>query len=114
MYLSAAAVDRSGRDAVIDNCLFDTEDIYPLSRAILGDCRTFFVRVDVSPAVLEARERVRGDRTPGKALWQSEHRIPREDAAYDLILDGEQLPDESAAVILRAVYGRSVYGEGSG
>lgn len=105
MYLSAAAVDRSGRDAVIDNCLFDTEDIYPLSRELLGDCRTFFVRVDVSPAVLEAREKARGDRTPGKALWQSLHRIPREDAAYDLILNGERPPDESAAAILRAVYG---------
>ena len=105
MYLSAAAVDRSGRDAVVDNCLFDSDDIWPLSRQILRDCRTFFVRVDVSPAVLETREKARGDRTPGKALWQLAHRVPREDDAYDLILDGEQPPAACAEKILRAACG---------
>ena len=107
MLLSAAAVGRSGRDAVIDNCLFDTEDIYPLCQTILGadgGIETLFVRLDVSPEVLEAREKARGDRTPGKALWQLEHRIPKEDAAYDLILDGEQPPEVSAAHILTRSY----------
>ena len=109
MLLSAAAVGKSGRDAVIDNCLFDTEDVYALYQRILGsesDCgtETLFVRLDVSPEVLEAREKARGDRTPGKALWQLEHRIPREDDAYDLILDAEQPPDVSAARILARAY----------
>ncbi len=111
MYLSAAAADRSGRDAVVDNCLFDTEDIWPLSRQILRDCRTFFVRLDVSPEVLEAREKARGDRTPGKALWQLAHRVPREASAYDLILDGEQPPAVCADKILRAVYGEGKSGK---
>ncbi len=103
MYLCAAAVSRSGRDAVIDNCLFDTEDIYPLSLRLTEGCGTFFVRLDVSPEVLAARETARGDRTPGKALWQLAHRTPKEDGAYDLILDGERSPEENARAILAAV-----------
>ena len=105
MYLCAAAVSRSGRDAVIDNCLFDTEDIYPLSLRLTEGCGTFFVRLDVSPEVLAARETARGDRTPGKALWQLAHRTPKEDGAYDLILDGERSPEENARAILAAVRG---------
>ena len=53
------------------------------------------------------RERARGDRTPGKALWQLAHRIPREDNAYDLILNGEQPPTVCAEEILWAIYGRT-------
>jgi len=36
---------------------------------------------------LERREIARGDRTPGKARWQEEHITPKEDGAYDVIVD---------------------------
>ena len=48
MYVSAAAIAKSGRDVVIDNCLFDTQDIYEISREIMHDCDTVFVRIKIS------------------------------------------------------------------
>ncbi|MBR5312616.1 MAG: AAA family ATPase [Clostridia bacterium] len=87
MYESAAAICRSGRDVVIDNCLFDCEDICALSAEIMKDCPVTMVRVKLPLEELERREIARGDRTPGKARWQEEHITPKEDSAYDVIVD---------------------------
>ncbi len=87
MYESAAAICRSGRDIVIDNCLFDCEDIYVMSAEIMKDCPVTMVRVKLPMEELERREIVRGDRTVGKARWQEEHIIPKEDDAYDVVVD---------------------------
>ena len=87
MYESAAAICRSGRDVVIDNCLFDCEDIYEMSQEILKDCPVTMVRIRLPMEELERREIVRGDRTPGKARWQETHITPKEDSAYDVIVD---------------------------
>jgi chloramphenicol 3-O phosphotransferase len=87
MYESAAAICRSGRDVVIDNCLFDCEDIYEMSQEILKDCPVTMVRIKLPLEELERREIARGDRTPGKARWQETHITPKEDSAYDVIVD---------------------------
>lgn len=87
MYESAAAICRSGRDVVIDNCLFDCEDIYEMSAEIMKDCPVTMVRVKLPMDELERREIARGDRTPGKARWQETHITPKEDDAYDVIVD---------------------------
>ena len=87
MYESAAAISRSGRDVVIDNCLFDCEDIYEMSTEILRDCPVTMVRVKLPLEELERREVARGNRTIGKAKWQAEHITPKDDSAYDVIVD---------------------------
>ncbi len=106
MTLTAAAIDRSGRDAVIDNCLFDTEDMLAETRRLTAGCDVFWVRIDISREELERREAARGDREIGKAAWQREHLTPKEDAAYDLLLDGGAPSGENARRILAAAEDR--------
>lgn len=103
MYESAAAIARSGRDVVIDNCLFDTEDIYELSERIMQDCDRVFVRIRLPIDELERRERERGDRAIGKARWQEEHITPKDDAMYDIVVDTTSPADECAAAIINYV-----------
>lgn len=102
-YRMAAEISRSGRDCVIDNCLFDTQDIYELSRAIMKDCPTVYVRVKLDSDELCRREKERGNRTLGKALWQEEHIIPKEDSAYDIIVNTGKPSHECAAEIKKAI-----------
>ena len=99
MYESAAAISRSGRDVVIDNCLFDCEDIYEMSQEILRGCPVVMVRVKLAMDELERREIARGDRTPGKARWQEEHITPKEDDAYDVVIDTSRGSMDCAEVI---------------
>lgn len=99
MYESAAAIARSGRDVIIDNCLFDTEDIYELSERIMQGCDTVFVRIRLPISELERRERERGDRQIGKAKWQEEHITPKDDAEYDIVVNTMHPSDECAAAI---------------
>lgn len=87
MYESAAAICRSGRDVVIDNCLFDCEDICEMSREIMHDCPVTTVRIKLPINELERREAERGDRAIGKARWQEEHITPKNDADYDIVVD---------------------------
>ena len=101
MYESAAAISRSGRDVVIDNCLFDCENIAELSAEIMKDCPVTMVRIKLPLDELERREIARGDRTPGKARWQEEHITPKDDAAYDVIVDTSRDSMECAETIKR-------------
>lgn len=87
MYESAAAICRSGRDVVIDNCLFDCESIFEMSREIMHDCPVTTVRVKLPIDELERREAERGDRAIGKARWQEEHITPKNDEDYDIVVD---------------------------
>lgn len=105
MYACAAAIDTAGRDAVIDNCLFDCEDIYALSQEWLKGHEAFFVRIKIDPEELNRREAARGDRPVGKAAWQLAHIVPKEDAAYDLIVSTDHPSEAVAAEIYRAVFG---------
>lgn len=99
MYESAAAICRSGRDVVIDNCLFDCENLYEMSQEIMKDCPVTMVRVKLPMDELERREIARGDRTPGKARWQETHITPKEDSAYDVIVDTSRDSMECAETI---------------
>ncbi|MBQ2724121.1 MAG: AAA family ATPase [Clostridia bacterium] len=103
MYITAAAMANTGRDVVIDNCLFDTEDIIDLCRDRLAGIPQVWVRVKLDQEELDRREKARGNRAIGKARWQAEHITPKEDAAYDVIVDTANPSEECARSILRAV-----------
>ena len=107
MYVSAAAIAKTGRDVVIDNCLFDTQDIYEISREIMHDCDTVFVRIKISEENLARRERERGNRAIGKALWQNEHITPKDDSAYDVIVSTDEPSEACAEKIAEYVTARS-------
>ncbi len=102
MYESAAAISRSGRDVVIDNCLFDCEDIYEMSMEIMRDCPRVFIRIKLPLEELERRELARGDRTLGKARWQEEHITPKDDTAYDLVINAMHPSADCAKAIMEA------------
>lgn len=85
MFAAAKATAELGRNIIIDNCLFDTDNIPKICREMLSDCKVMFVRVDCPAEELRRREQARGDRAIGKAEWQLEHRTPKE--GYDLVVN---------------------------
>ncbi len=87
MYVMARAVSDMGRNIVVDNCFFDTQEIYESAREILRDNPVILVRVKCPLEELRRREKARGNRTIGKAEWQEAHIKPKEDSAYDIIVD---------------------------
>lgn len=103
MYTTAAAMANMGRDVIIDNCLFDTEDIIGLCRERLDGLTQVWVRVKLDQAELDRREKARGNRAIGKARWQAEHITPKDDDAYDVIVDTANPSEECARSILLAV-----------
>ena len=92
---------------MIDNCLFDTQDIYEISREIMHDCDTVFVRIKISEENLARREKERGNRAIGKALWQNEHITPKNDSAYDVIVSTDEPSEVCAAKIAEYMTARS-------
>lgn len=108
MYHTAAAVAKSGRDIVIDNCLFDTQNIYEMSFDIMKDCDTVFVRIKISEENLAKREKERGDRMIGKALWQNKHLTPKDDSAYDIIVSTDEPSEICAAKIKEFIESRRI------
>ncbi|MBQ8333609.1 MAG: AAA family ATPase [Clostridia bacterium] len=105
MYTSAAAIAKSGRDVVIDNCLFDTEEIDKLSAQRMAGIEQIWVRVKLDPDELDRREKARGDRAIGKARWQAEHITPKDDSAYDVIVDTGNPSADCAKAIYEYVRG---------
>ena len=105
MYTTAAAMAHMGRDVVIDNCLFDTEDIIDLCRRRLDGIPQVWVRVKLDQDELDRREKARGNRAIGKARWQAEHITPKEDEAYDVIVDTGNPSPDCAKAIYDAVFG---------
>ena len=105
MYTTAAAMANMGRDVVIDNCLFDTEDIIDLCRDRLAGIPQVWVRVKLNQDELDRREIARGNRAIGKAKWQAEHITPKDDAAYDVIVDTANPSADCAKIIYNAVFG---------
>lgn len=106
MYTSAAAIAKSGRDVVIDNCLFDTEEIDKLSADRLAGIEQIWVRVKLDQDELDRREKARGNRAIGKARWQAEHITPKNDDAYDVIVDTANPSADCAKAIYEYVRGR--------
>ena len=105
MYTSASAIANAGRDVVIDNCLFDTEDIIDLCRERLTGLEQIWVRVKLDQDELDRREKARGNRAIGKARWQAEHITPKEDNAYAVIVDTANPSADCAKAIYNAVFG---------
>ncbi len=105
MYTTAASIANSGRDVVIDNCLFDTENIIDLCRQHLAGIEQVWVRVKLDQDELDRREKARGNRAIGKARWQAEHITPKNDAAYDVIVDTANPSADCAKIIYNAVFG---------
>lgn len=87
MYGMAKATSDLGRHIVVDNCFFDTERIYEIAEELLRDNPVLLVRVKCPLEELRRREIARGDRAVGKAEWQERHIAPKNDDAYDVIVD---------------------------
>ncbi len=97
MYTMARAASDIGRNMVVDNCFFDTQDIYETAMDILRDHPVLFVRVKCPVEELRRREIARGNRAIGKAEWQEAHIKPKEDSAYDMVVDTFAEPSEACA-----------------
>lgn len=78
-----------------------------LSNAIMN-CPRFLVHVVCPVEELERRERERGDRNIGQAVWQLSRLIP--EAGYDLTIDTfKYTVQENAETIIKALEKAGVY-----
>jgi chloramphenicol 3-O phosphotransferase len=91
---SIAALARAGNDVIVDDIMFDL-DIADDYHALLTDCMLRFVGVHAPLAVIEQRERTRGDRDIGLARWQFSRIHARQH--YDLEVDTNALDPDGAA-----------------
>lgn len=100
MRRAVAAMVDEGNSLVVDEVMLGggEADDY---RRLLGGCDLYFVGLFAPLAVLEARERQRGDRAPGLARWQYD-RVHR-GVGYDLEIDTTDIsPAEAARTICAA------------
>lgn len=94
---AVAALALAGNDLILDEILLDdAADDY---RALLADCQVHWVKVDAPLAVIEQRERLRGDRDLGLGRWQ-QPRVHR-GVTYDLEIDSDRLTPEAAALAIK-------------
>ena len=98
---TVAAAARAGLDVLVDEVLLRVEDWEAGQRELAGlDVR--WVRVDADVAVLEERERARGDRLVGMA--RAQHAVVHRHPNYALTVDtGALAPDDAAAVVVAAL-----------
>jgi len=102
-YSMAKAVSDVGRHIVVDNCFFDTEEIYDIARDLLKDNPVLLVRVKCPVEELKRREIARGDRMIGKAEWQERHITPKDDDGYDIVVNTHtDASEDCAAEIIKA------------
>jgi len=93
---AVAALAAAGNDLIVDEVMEAPEATD--YRRLLAGHELHLVGLHAPLAVLEARERARGDREPGLARWQFD-RLHR-GIAYDLELDtGQATPEEVARQI---------------
>jgi chloramphenicol 3-O phosphotransferase len=93
MRRSIAALAASGNDLIVDDVMLgDEPDEY---RRLLASYHVYWVGVMASLAVLEARERSRGDRMIGLARWQFDR--VHAGRQYDLQIDTDVLSATEAA-----------------
>lgn len=86
---------------VVDH-VFELRAWYECTLEALRCRSTYVVAVRCEVEILEARERLRGDRKPG--LSRSQHQRVHDSIFYDLEIDtGRQTPAECAEMILRRV-----------
>lgn len=95
---AVAAMAGQGNDLIVDDVMLDVADAREY-RALLAGCDARLVGLFAPLAVLEARERARGDRMIGLARWQYDkaHRGMQ----YDLELDTADLTPRQVAESIR-------------
>lgn len=99
MHQAIASLSRAGSNVVADHVLIEPTWLTHCAEALAG-LPTLFVGVACPLAVLEQRERARGDRTLGQATRQ--HAVVHRGARYDLVIDTSRMsPAEGAALIAR-------------
>lgn len=92
-----AALAASGNDLIVDDVMLgDTADEY---RKVLAPYQLYWVGVKASLAVLEAREKSRGDRLIGLARWQFDR--VHAGQHYDLEIDTGAITTASAATLIK-------------
>ena len=97
MHPAIRALAAGGRNVIIDDVLLVRTWLESYLQ-VLDGFEVWFAKVDCPLAVLEARERARGDRTIGQARGQQ--RTIHQGLIYDLEVDSSLLtPAESAAKI---------------
>jgi chloramphenicol 3-O phosphotransferase len=87
-FAAASALADGGLDVVVDT-VFERPECVTTARRHLGARPVCFVAVTCPLEVLEARERARGDRTPGQARGQLGRVL--QDLDYDLTVDTSEL-----------------------
>lgn len=97
-----AAMAAEGNNLIVDDVLI-AEGAADDYRKLLADYRLRFVGLFAPLALLEAREKARGDREIGLARWQYT-RVHR-DIAYDLKLDTSRLTPAECALAIRDAFG---------
>lgn len=96
-----AALAASGNDLIVDDVMLGNEpDEY---RRVLAPYRVHWVGVTASLAVLEAREKARGDRLIGLARWQFDR--VHAGRQYDLEIDTGNTAPAAAAGLIKARFG---------
>jgi chloramphenicol 3-O phosphotransferase len=99
MRAAVAAAARAGTNVIADDVLLDRNWIGEWTRALAG-LDVLFVGVRTSLAVLEERERRRGDRILGESRAQID--VIHDGLRYDLEVDGSADPEASARAVLDA------------
>jgi chloramphenicol 3-O phosphotransferase len=101
MRRAVVAMAHAGNDLIVDEVLLGDEKA-DYAR-LLAPFRVLAVGVHCPLAVLEERERQRGDRLPGLARWQFEK--VHAGMSYDLTLDTSRItPEDGARRIAQALF----------
>jgi chloramphenicol 3-O phosphotransferase len=99
---AVAAMASQGNNLIVDDVLI-ADGAASEYRRLLGDYRLRFVALHAPLALLEAREKARGDREIGLARWQYA-RLHR-GITYDLELDTSRLTQAECAIAIRDAFG---------
>ncbi|MEM7239724.1 MAG: AAA family ATPase [Pseudomonadota bacterium] len=100
MRAAVGAMAEAGNNLIVDDVIYgddarDGQSPVAEYRAALAGHRFLLVRLDAPLAVIEARERARGDRMLGLARWQVSR--VHHGISYDLAVDtGDQSPADAA------------------
>jgi chloramphenicol 3-O phosphotransferase len=98
---AVAALAGQGSDLIVDDVMLDVADAQDY-RVLLAGCDVRLVGLFAPLAVLEARERARGDREIGLARWQ--YGRVHHGMAYDLELDTAGVTPEQIARSIRDAF----------
>lgn len=109
---AAKLFSKSGRSIILDTVYLSVmkRDCFQYLINALVDCPRFLVHVVCPEEELKRRERERGDRDIGQAVWQLSRLVPEE--GYDLTVDTyKNTVQQNAVTIIEAIEKRNIYGE---